>query len=118
MNKTKLRVRSKFWIVDESGQPLFGGGRRRILEKIDELGSISAAAEELKMSYRAVWGKIKTMEERLGLNLVETHVGGGKNRGAQLTPQAQKLLAMFQELHDRGNQQADKLFEKLFSDLL
>ena len=61
-----LKVRSKFWIVDEQGRPLFGQGRRIILEKIEELGSIKAAAEELKMSYRAVWGKIKATEERMG----------------------------------------------------
>ena len=111
----KLRVRSKFWIEDGDGQPLFGGGRLIILEKIDELGSIKAAAEDLKMSYRAVWGKIKTTEERLGVKLVETTVGGGRQRGARLTSEAKELLTMFKELQETGNDQADALFQKVFA---
>jgi molybdate transport system regulatory protein len=108
-----LKVRSKFWIVDEQGRPLFGQGRRIILEKIEELGSIKAAAEDLKMSYRAVWGKIKTTEERLGLKLVETTPGGGRNRGTNLTPAARQLLKVFQQMHEQGNLQADALFQTL-----
>ena len=108
-----LKVRSKFWIVDEQGRPLFGQGRRIILEKIEELGSIKAAAEELKMSYRAVWGKIKATEERMGIKLVEATPGGGRNRGTSLTPAARQLLQVFQKMHEQGNRQADNLFHKL-----
>ncbi|MBW2092926.1 MAG: LysR family transcriptional regulator, partial [Deltaproteobacteria bacterium] len=67
-----LQIKSKFWIEDDKGRPVFGQGRRIILEKIDESGSIRAAAIDLKMSYRAVWGKIRAAEERLGIKLVET----------------------------------------------
>ncbi len=109
-----LKVMSKFWIEDEKGRPIFGQGRRKILEKIDELGSIRAAAEDLKMSYRAVWGKIKAAEENLGLKLVETSPGGGKNRGARLTPEARDFLKKFQKMHDQGNRQADQLFKKIY----
>ena len=52
-----LRVKSKFWLEDENGRPLFGKGKERILRKIHELGSIRAAATDLGISYRAVWGK-------------------------------------------------------------
>jgi molybdate transport system regulatory protein len=110
----KLSVKSKFWLVDEDGRPVFGGGRQIILEKIEELGSIQAAAQELKMSYRAVWGKIKTAEERLGMKLVDTYPGGGKQRGAALTPEARKLLDLFREFHAQGNDQADALFQQIF----
>jgi molybdate transport system regulatory protein len=109
-----LKVMSKFWIEDEKGRPIFGQGRRLILEKINELGSIRAAAEDLKMSYRAVWGKIKAAEKNLGIKLVVTSPGGGKNRGARLTPDAVEFLEKFQTLHDQGNTQADRLFKKVF----
>jgi len=112
-----LRVRSKFWIEDDQGRPIFGRGRGLILEKIDELGSIRATAMELQMSYRAVWGKIKATEERLGFKLVETSRGGGRGRGARLTPEAKKLLGMFQELHRQGNTLADNLFNRIFVNL-
>ena len=101
--------------MDGQGQPIFGGGKEKILRRIDELGSIKAAAENLNMSYRAVWGKIKATEERLGLQLVHTSRGGGPDRGARLTPEARELLRMFQQLHEQGNQQADELFARLFT---
>ncbi len=112
-----LKVKSKFWIEDAKGRPVIGGGRKKILEKIDELGSIRAASEDLKMSYRAVWGKIKTTEKHLGIKLVETTQGGGSNRGAKLTPAARQLLELFQKLHEQGNRQADALFKRLISRL-
>ena len=110
----KLKVMSKFWVEDEKGRPIFGQGRRHILEKIDELGSIRAAADDLKMSYRAVWGKIKAAEKNLGIKLLDTSPGGGKNRGARLTPEAVDFLEKFQKLHDQGNKQADRLFRQIF----
>lgn len=110
-----LKVKSKFWIVDEEGSPVFGQGRKIILTKIEELGSIKAAAESLKMSYRAVWGKIRTAEERLGFKLVTTTPGGGKGRGTKLTKEAMELLALFEELQEKGNSQADNLFLKLLN---
>ena len=73
-NPGKLSIKSKIWIEDESGKVVFGTGRLRILELVDRYGSIHAAAKELKMSYRAVWGKIKATEERLGQSLWRTQV--------------------------------------------
>lgn len=112
-----IKVKSKFWLEDENGKPLFGGGKEKILKRIDELGSIKAAAADLKMSYRAVWGKIKTTEERLGMKLVLTSPGGGPGSGARLTPAAKNLLKMFKELHEQGNKQADELFTRVFSEI-
>lgn len=110
-----FKIKSKFWIVDDQGRPVLGSGKRLILQTIDETGSIKAAAEHLKMSYRAAWGKIKVTEERLGFKLVETSVGGGKNRGARLTEEARQLLKMFKELQEEGNRQADILFQRVFN---
>jgi molybdate transport system regulatory protein len=112
----RLRVKSKFWIEDQKGRPVFGGGRQRILERIDQLGSIKAAAEDLKMSYRAVWGKIRTTEQRLGFQLVDTNLGA-RSRGARLTPAAHRLLDLFDQLQTQGNAQADQLFERLFAEV-
>lgn len=110
-----LRIKSKFWIEDETGRPVFGTGKKDILEKIHQLGSIRAAAQDLKMSYRAVWGKIKTAEERLGLKLIQPVAGGGRDRGTILTPEALDLLNLFQTIHEQGNKQADALFGAVFA---
>ncbi len=61
-----MKVRTKIWIDDDNDKVIFGSGRVRMLEAIDRLGSMNKAAKELKMSYRALWGRIKSTEERLG----------------------------------------------------
>jgi molybdate transport system regulatory protein len=80
-------IRSKLWIEDAEGKVVFGLGRYRILEAIDRLGSLQAAAKDLRTSYRAVWCRIKASEERLGKPLVAR-----EGRGSCLTPLAKKLM--------------------------
>jgi len=53
-----LRIRSKMWVVEDN-EVVFGDGRRRLLEILERTGSLNQAAKELKMSYRAAWGKVK-----------------------------------------------------------
>ena len=85
-----------------------------MLELIDELGSMQATAKTLGMSYRGVWARLKATEERLGIKLVETSVGRGKNRGSKLTPEAKKLLANYKLLLDQGVEHSDELFDSIF----
>jgi hypothetical protein len=66
----KVCVKSKVWLEDREGRIIFGLGRMRILRAIDRCGSLNAAAKDLKMSYRAVWGKIKVTEDALGKPLL------------------------------------------------
>jgi molybdate transport system regulatory protein len=109
-----MRIRSKFWLEDDDGEMVFGEGRRKMLELIDQLGSMQAAAKALSMSYRGVWARIKTTEERLGITLVSTSVGRGKSRGSRLTPEAQRLLADFKRLNEKGVAYSDQLFSDIF----
>ncbi|MBN2705905.1 MAG: LysR family transcriptional regulator [Deltaproteobacteria bacterium] len=92
-------LRSKVWIVDEAGDLVFGPGRLRILETVQECGSILAAAKHLNMSYRAVWGKIKATEKRLGAKLLYRSVGGSSGGGSELTPFALELISEYRRLN-------------------
>ena len=85
-----------------------------MLETIDRLGSMNKAAKELKMSYRALWGRIKSTEERMGTQILMTKPGGGKGRGSILTPAARKFLKNYKRLKKRIIQVADDEFEKIF----
>jgi hypothetical protein len=73
-----MKVRTKVWIEDDRGKVIFGGGREHMLEAIDRLGSMNKAAKALKVSYRGLWGRIKSTENRIGAKLVNTRPGGGK----------------------------------------
>jgi molybdate transport system regulatory protein len=39
-----FRIRSKIWVEDANGKVVFGLGRYRILEAVQRLGSLQAAA--------------------------------------------------------------------------
>ncbi|MDA8140208.1 MAG: LysR family transcriptional regulator [Desulfobacteraceae bacterium] len=106
----KFAVRSKVWIEDAQGNVVFGMGRYRMLVVIRETGSLNATAKALKMSYRAVWMRIRTSEERLGKRLVEPD-----GNGSRLTPFAEQLMARFEQLKAEVNRQSDTFFENLFA---
>ncbi len=89
-----MKITHKIWL-EKDGQIVFGEGREEILTAVAECGSLYSAARRLKMSYRSAWGKIRKVEERLGLKLVEAPQGG---RGLQLTPEGKMLLDEFHRL--------------------
>jgi len=109
-NNRKYVVRSKIWIEDEKGCVVFGEGRYRILEVVDRLRSLQGAANELKMSYRAVWGRIKASEERIGHPLV---VREGK--GSRLTPFARQLMKRYRKLQKYIRKESDGMYADLMS---
>ena len=110
-----MKVRTKVWIDDDHDNVIFGSGRLRMLEAIDRFGSMNRAAKELNMSYRALWGRIKSTEERLGAKVVITKPGGGKGHGSVVAPAGKKFLENYKLLEDRIIKLADQEFEKIFS---
>lgn len=112
----KVSVKSKVWLEDRQGRIIFGLGRMRILNAIERCGSLNAAAKDLKMSYRAVWGKIKVTEEALGKPLLIKNQGGNAGGGSTLTPYARSLMERYQALSRIVDTQADDLFESDFLD--
>jgi len=109
-----MRVRTKIWIDDEHGNVIFGSGRVRMLEAVDRLGSMNKAAKELNMSYRALWGRIKSTEDRIGAKVLIAKPGGGKQCGSSLTPTGKKLLEKYKHLRERVLKIADEEFAEIF----
>ena len=73
----------------------FGRGKAELMQHIDALGSISAAAKAMGMSYpRAsrLAGEINTM---FGAQLIETFQGGAARGGARLTETGHKILKSY-----------------------
>ena len=110
----KLIVKTKIWIEDEDGEVVFGSGRLRILDAVEKQGSILGAAKELSMSYRAVWGKIKATEERLGQPLLTKRTGGSHGGGSELTPFGKVLVESYRQLQTVTKTTSDALFRGIF----
>ncbi|MDA8272658.1 MAG: LysR family transcriptional regulator [Deltaproteobacteria bacterium] len=90
-------IKAKIWL-EKDGEPVFGMGRLILLKKIESSGSISAAAKELKYSYKKAWSFIALMEKRFGFELVNKKIGGKHGGGSVLTKEAKNLINMYEEL--------------------
>lgn len=86
------KIRLHLWLQAGNGLG-FGLGRALLLEKIDRHGSLRKAAEEMGMSYRAAWGKIKKSEEVLEIKLIVQ--SGSRREGCQLTDAGRQLMECF-----------------------
>ncbi len=69
--------------------------RMKLLESIDELGSISRAAKEVPLSYKAAWDAVDLMNNLCPVNLVEKETGGKRGGGARLTEYGKNLLKTY-----------------------
>ncbi len=108
-----LEVRSKLWI-EVNGKAVLSDYRAAILEGIERTGSLSKAAEELKVPYRTAWQRLKESEEVLGLRLVETQSGGAEGGGSTLTPIARELLRRYREFSQGLDALVDDRFKEAF----
>ena len=108
-----LEVRSKIWI-EADGEPVFGRGRRFLLEAIDTHGSINQAAKEVDISYRKALSHIQAMERRLGVSLVIRQTGGRNGGGATLTAEARVFLKKFKMMEQGLREFVDTQFKELF----
>lgn len=66
-----------------------------VLQTVARCGSISEAARDLGMSYKAAWQALDQLRQRLGVAVVQANVGGRDGGGAQLTPMGQRLLQAY-----------------------
>lgn len=108
-----IEIRSKIWI-ELDGEPVFGRGRRFLLEAIDKYGSINQAAKEINISYRKAWGYIKAMENRLGIKLIERQTGGKNGGGATLTDDSRDFLRKYEALEQGVREMVDERFRNVF----
>ena len=92
-------VRSKVWL-EKDGKLFMGWGRATLLERVDELGSISAAARSMKLTYRNAWLWIEAMNRLAEVPLVEKCAGGEHGGNARLTEEGRKIISDYKEKRD------------------
>jgi molybdate transport system regulatory protein len=84
--------------VDFGRAGRIGPGKITLLELIAAMGSISAAARAMDMSYKHAWDLIEEMNELFGRPLVSTQTGGKEGGGARLTETGQGLVSRFRAI--------------------
>jgi len=93
-------VKGRIWL-EKDGELYLGGGRAILLERIDELGSVAAAARSMKLSYRNAWLWIEATNRLAPAPLVEKVKGGAGGGHARLTEEGREALRQYRELQTK-----------------
>lgn len=105
-----IKIDGRFWL-NKNGESFLGNGRIELLEKIDRVGSMHAAAKEMKMSYKAAWDRLNSMNELADEPLINRTVGGKGGGGTKLTPYARELIKTYKRLSELHRQFIDRFSE-------
>ncbi len=100
--------------LELQGEVLLSVWRVKLLEAIEETGSITSAAAAMNVPYRRAWQRLHEMEERLGIPLVATEIGGVGGGGARLTSEAKDLIRRFHCFSDGLTEEIQERFENAF----
>ena len=90
-----------------------GPGKIRLLELIETTGSISAAAREMKMSYRQGWLLLDEINSIFGGALYETQQGGQGRGGATLTELGKQVVTDYRKFEEQCLALASKSYPRL-----
>jgi len=104
-------LRIQLWLETEAGL-FFGMGRAQLLERIRVHGSLKKAAEEMSMSYRAAWGKIRRTETVLGEKIIRR--SGNRRDGHELTDFGNRVLETYNEWFHAVEENALELAGRMF----
>lgn len=97
LNK-KYKVKSRIWICTSEGTFL-GEGRIELLKKIEEFGSISKAAKDMKMSYKKAWELVNSMNLQSTEPIVTGKIGGKDGGGSVLSEAGKIMMKEFIQLN-------------------
>ncbi len=95
--KTSLHLR-----IDFCGDRSIGPGKVRLLELINETGSISAAGRALAMSYRQAWLLVDELNRMFRDPVVVAQTGGGGGGGASVTDIGNDIVRLYREMERRA----------------
>lgn len=88
--------------VDLGAHGALGPGKIRLLEMIDEHGSITLAGRAMGMSYRRAWLLVDTMNGSFRGPVVASARGGAGGGGAELTALGREVLVRYREMESKA----------------
>ena len=95
--KNIFDVDGNIWIKKDN-RGFIGRGRIELLQNIQIYGSISKAAKQMKMSYKAAWDSVDIMNKLSTKPLVTKITGGKGGGGTVITSHAKELIQAYLEI--------------------
>src|SRR5664279_2361511 len=90
-----------------------GGDRIKLLEKIDELGSITQAAKAVGISYKTAWEVVNLVNNLAEKPLVDRLAGGKGGGGTTLTQEGKKVIKQFLVIQEEHRKFLNNLTDRL-----
>ncbi|HTW75661.1 MAG TPA: TOBE domain-containing protein [Steroidobacteraceae bacterium] len=84
--------------LSRRGHKYLGGNRIRLLEAIDRLGSITQAAKDVNLSYKAAWDSVDAMNNLAERPLLIRAPGGQGGGGSRLTEHGREIVRLYRLL--------------------
>ncbi len=94
---SSLKIKSNLWIENDKG-PVMGPGKKKLLEAIQETGSIKLAAIAMKMSYRHAWEMTNSLNKVSAKPIIEKVTGGVNGGGTKVTKEGERLIATYEKI--------------------
>lgn len=105
----------RVYLACDQGRRIFGPGPVDLLERVESLGSLRAAAIDMGMAYTKATRIVHEAEAALGIALTERTVGGSGGGGSQLTQAAQQLVARYRSFEAACKHDLRRNFDTCFS---
>jgi molybdate transport system regulatory protein len=84
--------------LERPGLPRVALARMALVEAVGELGSISAAARKVGLSYKGAWDAIQALNNLFDAPLIAAAPGGRAGGAARVTPRGEAALAAFRRV--------------------
>jgi molybdate transport system regulatory protein len=111
-NSNSLCLTGNIWFHRDENKFL-GGDRINLLEKIDDLGSITKAAKAVGISYKTAWDTINMINNLAEKPLVDRLTGGKGGGGTSLTAEGKKVITQFKTIQEEHRKFLDNLENRL-----
>jgi molybdate transport system regulatory protein len=99
--------------IDLGENAAIGPGKARLLELIDQTGSIRQAAAAMDMSYRRAWLLLRETEAMMNAPVVAAQTGGKKGGGTTLTPSGRALVECYRTIEAQAGRSTRPQLNKL-----
>lgn len=97
-------------------EKFFGPGIARLLELIEDTGSVKSAVNSMNLSYSKAWKMINIMESELDFQVVERKPGGSGGGESKLTKEGKDFLEKYLLLSKLVTDYSKEKFEEIFKE--
>ena len=105
-------VKGGIWF-NRKGRSFLGGDRIRLLESINSAGSITRAAKQVGLSYKAAWDAVDAMNNLAQKPLLICAPGGQHGGGSYLTEHGREVVRLYRLMESGYQRLLDQMQEQV-----